>query len=639
MEQPAAGPGREVEGKRRRNALACQSSAGAHLRESFGALVQPTIENIENRGEGECLRPWRGSPLPTDEAATPSGPLGALPSGPPGALLASKGLDLTGRRPSADSSGLLFGLGSSTTAFTRVDSNRLPGGTGASEQGRTDFDTSSHGQSHGGVDRSRRTSDDVLMSIRSLESTGPSQPLRARYDVGLGQEAPTEPQALDGRGSRVIAPTSAVPRSVAPHAGMAQLWVGGALTPAHPTDSAAWGDPRTPGFPHQVPASTQRMADSLDGIQDTAMNYRTDYEGDDNDFSEGGPEEGQKGTRERHVKRLAQNREAARKSRQRRKQYVIKLEDEVKRLRSVIQRQTLAAGTGPVVPPPNVRFGAVDVVGAPVTGPPPHALGPSTMGQTPPWLLPPTPVPESPSHTPQDVDVLKSLCKWRDDHVKTAMAVKRLLDEIEATPELARGWEPRLQPLVEEARAQVWTLHAMKRVIIYSESVTLILNLEHMLPAERMGAWLGTWKPSIACQGVISKLDRNLDNAKRRSLSELKEDLAVQEKVLQGGFDQMMPDVVVKAGTARLNLSEDQKCSKEWDSQAHEAVLKGIKTVLHSADNLWDYFFKKTEPMLAMHEYAVVVTSMYDFFTQLTNASEAWKTRPSSAMQGKKGDP
>lgn len=40
-----------------------------------------------------------------------------------------------------------------------------------------------------------------------------------------------------------------------------------------------------------------------------------------------------------------------------------------------------------------------------------------------------------------------------------------------------------LRPLVEEARGQLWTLFAMKKAVICSESVLIIMNMEHLLPS------------------------------------------------------------------------------------------------------------------------------------------------------------
>lgn len=73
--------------------------------------------------------------------------------------------------------------------------------------------------------------------------------------------------------------------------------------------------------------------------------------------------------------------------------------------------------------------------------------------------------------------------KWRAEHVATALSVRQHVNE--GSPDAA------LRPLIEEARSQLWTLFAMKKAVVCSESVLLIMNLEHLLPPVGL--------PSAAC--------------------------------------------------------------------------------------------------------------------------------------------
>ena len=70
--------------------------------------------------------------------------------------------------------------------------------------------------------------------------------------------------------------------------------------------------------------------------------------------------------------------------------------------------------------------------------------------------------------------------KWRAEHVATALQVRARLEEGAA--------DSALRPVIEEARGQLWTLFAMKKAVVCSESVLLIMNLEHLLPPVRMRA-------------------------------------------------------------------------------------------------------------------------------------------------------
>jgi hypothetical protein len=61
-----------------------------------------------------------------------------------------------------------------------------------------------------------------------------------------------------------------------------------------------------------------------------------------------------------------------------------------------------------------------------------------------------------------------------------------------------------LRPLVEEARQQLWTLFAMKKAVVCSESVLLIMNLEHLLPPVCYALvlpCLQMWLPDILLDG------------------------------------------------------------------------------------------------------------------------------------------
>ena len=69
---------------------------------------------------------------------------------------------------------------------------------------------------------------------------------------------------------------------------------------------------------------------------------------------------------------------------------------------------------------------------------------------------------------------MQAFDKWRAEHVGTVLNVRQHVNE--------GAQDAVLRPLVEEARQQLWTLFAMKKAVVCSESVLLIMNLEHLLP-------------------------------------------------------------------------------------------------------------------------------------------------------------
>jgi hypothetical protein len=137
------------------------------------------------------------------------------------------------------------------------------------------------------------------------------------------------------------------------------------------------------------------------------------------------------------------------------------------------------------------------------------------------------------------LSALQAFEKWRAEHFQTALNIRYHLEGFVPsqsgglpaaggpvpTAGSGREGEETLGHLVEEARAQIWTLFAMKKAVIYSESVLLILSLEHLLPSERMYAWLGTLRASDACQGLLSKMEETLAAPQTRKLMALKVEL------------------------------------------------------------------------------------------------------------------
>ena len=73
--------------------------------------------------------------------------------------------------------------------------------------------------------------------------------------------------------------------------------------------------------------------------------------------------------------------------------------------------------------------------------------------------------------------IVQAFDKWRAEHVATVLAVRQAVNE--------GAGDAALRPLIEEARSQLWTLFAMKKAVVCSESVLLIMNLEHLLPPVR----------------------------------------------------------------------------------------------------------------------------------------------------------
>ncbi len=90
--------------------------------------------------------------------------------------------------------------------------------------------------------------------------------------------------------------------------------------------------------------------------------------------------------------------------------------------------------------------------------------------------------------------VAQAFDKWRAEHVGTVLAVRQAVNE--------GANDAALRPLIEEARSQLWTLFAMKKAVVCSESVLLIMNLEHLLPPVHPYCPRYPIHPCIASRGL-----------------------------------------------------------------------------------------------------------------------------------------
>ncbi|CAL8470385.1 g9927 [Coccomyxa elongata] len=388
------------------------------------------------------------------------------------------------------------------------------------------------------------------------------------------------------------------------------------------------------GFP---PLSKKRKSSSGRTMLGVALNgdasqkYSLSQSDDDDDNTRADEDEGDMDDKVK--RRLAQNREAARKSRQRRKAYVQNLEEEVRQLRQSksLPAQALAAQSS--------SLGATGSLGGAATA---LGLGPdatslfSAMMQR----LPPGSLPDSSglmgslrsSNRPslmgsgagagdalaqQNHEVLQAFDKWRAEHVATVLAVRQAVNE--------GANDAALRPLIEEARSQLWTLFAMKKAVVCSESVLLIMNLEHLLPPERLYAWLGGLRASNACNGLLTKLaDMGLGTQQRMKLEALRESLLQQENSLGRGYSEVLTELGARAAQQPVLLPGQHPDKRIWDSPDILGKLDAMRMTLLRGDNVWEQFLEQTEGFLSLRQYAVAVTALMETSLQLQNLHLPW---------------
>ncbi|KAK9915975.1 hypothetical protein WJX75_006823 [Coccomyxa subellipsoidea] len=310
-------------------------------------------------------------------------------------------------------------------------------------------------------------------------------------------------------------------------------------------------------------------------------------------------------------RRLAQNREAARKSRQRRKAYVQNLEEEVRQLRTgKLSGQALAAQSSSLGA--TGSLGGANALGL---GPDATSLFSAMMHRLPAGSLPGAGAGDALAQ--QNHEVLQAFDKWRAEHVATVLAVRQAVNE--------GAGDAALRPLIEEARSQLWTLFAMKKAVVCSESVLLIMNLEHLLPPERLYSWLGGLRASNACNGLLTKLaDLGLGTQQRMKLEALRESLLQQENSLGRGYSEVLAELGARAAQQPVLLPGQLPDKRIWDSPDILGKLDAMRMTLLRGDNVWEQFLEQTEGFLSLRQYGVAVTALMETSLQLQNLHLPW---------------
>ncbi|KAK9809192.1 hypothetical protein WJX72_011118 [[Myrmecia] bisecta] len=392
-------------------------------------------------------------------------------------------------------------------------------------------------------------------------------------------------------------------------------------------------------------------------------------------------------------RRLEQNREAARKSRQRRKAYVVSLEEELQRLRcEVMQLGGSANMAGPqlsdqhpsiTLPAPShstllsgdvldtsrhrrpadailpgfstdahragnsglqaavraaraatllARESSTHPTGA-AGGMLPRSDGaqwsalqqmlaasPGSSGATPAAQPSGSMSPGAAERLSQRTGMLQAFANWRESHAATALEIRRLVN--------GEGNEDGLLQLVDQARGQLLGLFGLKKAIVSSEHAPLILGLEHLLPEERLFAWLGTYRASDACHGLATKLNSQLDDMQRLKLAALKESLVQQEKTIGRGYEDVVCELREKASREATRLpatdSGDSTGDGVWEAPDTLGKLQALRMLLLRADGLWEQFLEETERQLTLRQYAVAVISMAEMTAHLQNLHLPW---------------
>ncbi|KAK9830640.1 hypothetical protein WJX81_008343 [Elliptochloris bilobata] len=344
---------------------------------------------------------------------------------------------------------------------------------------------------------------------------------------------------------------------------------------------------------------------------------------------------------ERTKRRLAQNREAARKSRQRRKDYVQKLEAEVSTLRQKLAAAAHAAAAAEpaeparALPPRDSAERSADMdTGGPGTDPGqgrgPSQGAPVSVSANEERAAPAGAgaggevkaeargaAPWGDALLQQDVEVALAFERWRGEHAEMGGAVRRALD--------AGAPADALRPQVEAVRRHLWTMFAMKRAVLCSDSAPAILRLEHLLPMERPFAWLGTLRPSDAAASVLAKLSGALPQAQRTALEALRDSLVEQEAVLAPAHVEALTELRARATAAPMPL----KAGVAQDAPGAQPDVFGffntLRMLMMRADGVWEAFLEASERSLAPEHFAVAAIAYQETSLALQSMHLPWQ--------------
>ncbi|DBA65952.1 TPA: Transcription factor [Trebouxia sp. C0005] len=326
-------------------------------------------------------------------------------------------------------------------------------------------------------------------------------------------------------------------------------------------------------------------------------------------------------------RRLGQNRVAARKSRQRRKEYVEHLEEEVRTLRADLKRERQGRGApaspatqaGPSVSPVPVRAsvepptfsqwvpssipnpfqmtgeqGPSQPVGSP-------ALGPVAEGSSAGPYRIMLPMAQTPSNTTSN-GVLHAFERW---HAQHTVSVRALL-EVRNQGSLAGALAQRLANVVDH----LLDFFRLKAAVLQGNEAHLVLSLQHLPQGQRRFAPLGVLSCSDICAGLLWKLGPSLEPHQRNFLEQYKTVVMSQEAALHVVLSGAIADMTQVVACVRVPLGLPPPPPIPLTTPDTQAKLQLMCDVFMAADRVWAEFLQHAEQHLSVPQFVTVVSAM-----------------------------
>ncbi|XP_047328563.1 transcription factor TGA1-like [Impatiens glandulifera] len=345
----------------------------------------------------------------------------------------------------------------------------------------------------------------------------------------------------------------------------------GIFEPIH--QMSMWGDFRGNGFPSTSMAEIMEADMKLDNqSEDTSHEMLEPSNKCDQEASK---------HPDKVLRRLAQNREAARKSRMRKKAYVQQLETSRLKLIQVEQELERARQRG-------------QYVGS-------STLDASYLGY-------------SATVKNSGINAFEmEYGHWVDEQNKQMIELRDTLNSINIDD------ERKLQILVEDGMKHYYNLFRMKEKVAKSD-VFYIMSGIWKTPAERFLLWMGGFRPSEVLRVVMPQLEV-LDEQQQMNISSLAQSCQQAEDALTQGMEKLQATLVEAVAAGRLG-------GGSYLPQVSTAVerLKPLVMFVTQADHIRQEALQQIYHILTTRQAAQALLALAEYSQRLRALSSLWTT-------------
>ncbi|PUZ65431.1 hypothetical protein GQ55_3G222200 [Panicum hallii var. hallii] len=282
------------------------------------------------------------------------------------------------------------------------------------------------------------------------------------------------------------------------------------------------------------------------------------------------------------LRRLAQNREAARKSRLRKKAYVEQLENSRLKLAQLEQELQRARQQGIFIPNPGDK---------------PHSTGENGA-------------------LAFDTDY----ARWQEDHSKQINELRGALNSHAGDDDLRR--------IVDSIMAHYGEAFRLKGVAAKADAFHVLSGM-WKTPVERCFLWLGEFRPSELLKLLASRLEP-LTEQQLASICSLQQSSQQAEEDLSQGVKALQQSVAEALALGSPCPAGSSGNAADCSGQMAVAIgkLGTLENFLQEADNLRLQTLQQMQSVLTTRQSARALLAISDYFSRLRALSSLWIARP-----------